>query len=95
MDTIELFVPPSEEYVYKLGAAILATIIAIVAIYLILKTESEAEKVIDEIKHHNHKKWGVYNGWYVMWNNKGKKMRERDKQGIINELEERFNAIEK
>ncbi|MFZ5955192.1 MAG: DUF5654 family protein [Nanoarchaeota archaeon] len=47
---IELLVPASEELFYKLIAAVLSTILAIIAIYTILKTESEAEYVLSKIK---------------------------------------------
>lgn len=51
VDIIELFVPPREEVFYKLLAAIIATILVIMAIYVILKTESEAEIVVRKFKH--------------------------------------------
>lgn len=47
---ITKIVPPGEEIYYKLIAAIIATIIAIIAIYIVLKTEDEAEIIIRRIK---------------------------------------------
>ena len=53
VEFIELVVP-SGALLYKLVAAIFATGIAIVAILIILNTESEAEVVIKRIRSHNH-----------------------------------------
>ena len=47
---IELFLPTSDELLYKLVAAILATIFVIIAIYLILKTEYKAIDIFDRFK---------------------------------------------
>jgi len=47
---IELFVPPSEEFLYKLLGAVVATVIVIAAIVLFVKTESEAEDAYDEVE---------------------------------------------
>jgi hypothetical protein len=51
IDTIKLLVPPSEELFYKFIAAVLSTILVVVVIYAILRTESEAETVINRFKH--------------------------------------------
>ncbi len=49
MDLIEIFVPAREEIFYKLLAAVLATILVIIAIYIFLKTESEAEIIMKSL----------------------------------------------
>ena len=46
MESIEMVVPSGEQLFYKIIAAIVATIIVIVGIFLVLKTESRAEKLI-------------------------------------------------
>ncbi len=50
IEFIELIVPPPTGLIYKLIAALIATIFVIIAIYAVLKTESEAKKVITEIR---------------------------------------------
>ena len=45
-DIINIIIPPSNRVFYKFIAAIIATLIIIIAIYLILRTESEAEKIV-------------------------------------------------
>lgn len=55
VEMIELLVPPDKELLYKAGLAAIVTSLLIVAIYPLLKTESEAEKVLREIRRHHHK----------------------------------------
>ena len=55
-DTIELIVPPGEEIFYKFLAAVLATALVVIAIYIILETQHEAETVIKKIKEKKNKK---------------------------------------
>ncbi len=43
---IDLFVPPGEELFFKFVAAAIATLLVIVAIYILLKTESKAGSII-------------------------------------------------
>ena len=50
IEFIELIVPPPTGLIYKFIAAIIATVFVILAIYAVLKTESEAKKVFKEIK---------------------------------------------
>ncbi len=55
IEFIELIVPPPTGLLYKFIAAIIATVFVIVALYAVLKTESEATKVIKEIKKKNNR----------------------------------------
>ena len=52
-EAIELLVPPSDKLFYKFIAAVIATIIVIIAIYVILKTEPKAEFVINRLRRRN------------------------------------------
>lgn len=52
---IEFFVPPGEELFYKLLAAVVATIILVIAIFVVLKTEREADYVLARIKKRSKK----------------------------------------
>lgn len=56
IDSINLVFPPSDQLLFKLLAAIIATIFVIIAIYVMLKTESEAEFVVGKIKNLKSKK---------------------------------------
>ncbi len=56
VEFIELLVPPPTGLIYKFIAAVIATLLVVIAIYALLKTESEAEKVIKEIKKRNNKR---------------------------------------
>lgn len=47
---------PGDVFLYKFLAAIIATIFVIVAIYLVLKTEAEAESIIKTIRNMNKTK---------------------------------------
>ena len=47
---IEVIVPPSEELFAKFITAILATVLIIIMIYSILRTEKHAEKMLKQIK---------------------------------------------
>ncbi len=47
---IEVIVPPGEELFVKLITAILATILVVVMIYVILRTERQADKMLKQIK---------------------------------------------
>lgn len=49
-DLINIIVPPGEEIFYKITAAIIATILVIIAIYIILKTDEETESILKRIK---------------------------------------------
>ncbi len=49
-EIIEQLVPPGEEALYKVIAAVIATILVIIAIYVLLKTEEEAEYVLKKLK---------------------------------------------
>lgn len=49
-DFINLLVQPGEELFYKFIAAVLATIFVVVAIYIILKTESETKFFIRKLR---------------------------------------------
>lgn len=44
---------PAQELLFKFLAAVVSTIIVIIAIYVFLKTEKEAEIVVEKIKHAN------------------------------------------
>ncbi len=55
VDFIEYLIPVQEQLMYKFGVAVLATVIAIVSIYVILKTEEETEIVIERLTHRNKK----------------------------------------
>lgn len=48
---IQLLVPLSEELFFQLLAASLATVVSVVAIYTILKTEHKAETAVKKIKY--------------------------------------------
>jgi len=50
LDIIKILVPPSEELFYEFLTAVFSTIIMIILIYVILRTEYEAEIVIKRIK---------------------------------------------
>ncbi len=50
IEIIEQLVPPGEEVFYKIVAALIATVVAIIAIYLFVKTEEEAEYVLKKLK---------------------------------------------
>ena len=47
---IEVIVPPGEELFAKFITAILATILVVIMIYIILRTEKQAEKMLQQIK---------------------------------------------
>lgn len=51
VDFINVVIPPSNQLVYKLLAAILATIFVVIAIFLVVKTEDEAEYVVKRFRH--------------------------------------------
>jgi len=53
VEFIELVFPSEGALLYKFIAAILATGLVIVAIYAVLETESEADKVIKRMKRRN------------------------------------------
>lgn len=53
VEFIELVVPSGGTLLYKLIAAILSTVFVIIAIYALLETESEADKVIKRMKRRN------------------------------------------
>ena len=59
IEAIELFVP-GDALIYKFLAAIVATILVIIAIYVVLETESEAEAALKRIRqnhfHQQHKR---------------------------------------
>ncbi len=46
VEIIEIFFPSSEIIYYKFGAAIIATILVVIAIYVMLKTEEETEGIL-------------------------------------------------
>ena len=46
VDIINYIVPPQAQLLYKFIAAIIATLIAIMGIYILLKTEDEAKDII-------------------------------------------------
>ena len=50
IEFIEVFVPPGEELLAKFITAILATVLVIIMIYTILRTEKHAEKILKQIK---------------------------------------------
>ncbi|MFH1256764.1 MAG: DUF5654 family protein [Candidatus Diapherotrites archaeon] len=50
VEVIALLVPPGEEVLYKFIAAVLSTAAVIIAIYLVLETESEAETLVKKIR---------------------------------------------
>ena len=54
VDFIDVFVPPARSLWYKLIAAIIATLLVIIAIYLMLETETEAEELVKRFR--NRKK---------------------------------------
>lgn len=47
---IEVIVPPGEALFAKFTAAIIATILVVVLIYIILRSEKQAEKMFKQIK---------------------------------------------
>ena len=49
-ETINRIVSPGELLLYKFVAAIIATIFVVIAIYIILKTESRAESILKKLK---------------------------------------------
>ena len=53
-DFIDVVLPHQSALLYKFIAAILATMIVVIAIMVILRTETEAEVVIKRIRSHNH-----------------------------------------
>jgi hypothetical protein len=55
IDVIELVVPPQDKIIFKLAAAILATVLVIVSLYIILKTEDEAEYLFKKYQKHYEK----------------------------------------
>ena len=50
MDLIDYIVPPKEAIFYEFLTAIIATVIVVVALYIVLKTDEETEYVIKKIK---------------------------------------------
>ena len=56
IEIIDMLVPPGEALYYKILAAVIATVIVIIAIYVVLETEAEAEFVIKRIKGRKKKK---------------------------------------
>ena len=50
LNTINQFVPAGEELFYQFLTATIATIVLIIAVYLIFKTEEEAEFVIGWVR---------------------------------------------
>ena len=53
IDFINVIVPPSEQLFYKFLAAVIATLIVIIAIYSILRAESTAERILRLIRKRN------------------------------------------
>ena len=53
VEFIELVVPSGGTLIYKFIAAVIATAIVVVAIYAVVETESEADKMIKKIKSRN------------------------------------------
>ena len=53
IDFINVIVPPSEQLFYKFLAAVIATLIVIIAIYSILRAESKAERILRLIRKRN------------------------------------------
>ena len=49
-ETINRIVSPGEILLYKFIAAIIATIFVVIAIYIVLKTESGAESILKKLK---------------------------------------------
>ena len=49
-------VPERHEIFYEFLVAVFATVIVIIAIFVIIKTESEAESFVKKIKKKNHRK---------------------------------------
>ncbi len=54
IDFINIIVPPSEQLFYKFIAAVIATFIVVIAIYLILRAESRAERIFGLIRRANN-----------------------------------------
>lgn len=54
VEFIEFIYPSQGALLYKFIAAILATVFVVIAIYAVLETESEADKVIRKIRKKNH-----------------------------------------
>ena len=52
---IDVVLPHQSALLYKFIAAILATMMVVIAIMVILRTETEAEVVIKKIKKNNHR----------------------------------------
>lgn len=50
IETIELFFPASEAFYFKILIAVIATIVLIIIIYTVLKTENEAEQIFKRFK---------------------------------------------
>ncbi|MBU0466416.1 MAG: hypothetical protein KJ718_04975 [Nanoarchaeota archaeon] len=55
IDIIEMVAPPKEALIYKIIVATVATVLLIIVLYIILKTESEAEFVMKKLKSGNVK----------------------------------------
>ena len=49
LDTIDAFVPPGEDLFYKFIVAVIATIMVLIAVYVLLKTENEAEYLLKRL----------------------------------------------
>ena len=49
---IETFVPPGEQLLSQVTAAVIATVLIIVTLRIFLSTEETAEHVIDEVGHY-------------------------------------------
>lgn len=56
--TINLIFPPQDFLFYQFLAATIATIIVVISIYVILKTEQQTEKAFYYLNHRN-KKWTI------------------------------------
>lgn len=50
IEFIDSFFPPAKSLFYKFIAALIATVFVVVAIYLLLKTETEAEHLVKNFK---------------------------------------------
>jgi len=50
MEFIELIVPPGQELLYKVIAAVIATIMVLIAIFIVLQTDKEAEYLVRRLK---------------------------------------------
>jgi len=50
-EAVELFIPARDELFYKFLAAVVATLFTILGIFLITKTESEADSMMEEMEH--------------------------------------------